>query len=255
MRSCLLAFWLMAATSASAQWRLTVPSRPTPLGHGAWQVTKQVEGPSKVELQLVYFNTSHGKIEVIDQPKKVSAVKMDVIAAREKALAICNGGYFSPDDFTPSGLQIARGKRSGVFQKGMPLGGGFLVRAGIPKLYVDSEFADDEKITELVQCCPMLVNEGKALSEKGGGLLARRTFMLTDQADNWALGVANKIGLRELADILTSPGVITEFKVMRALNLDGGPSTGLWCKDDQGAITYTKEMWPVKNLIMIAPKP
>lgn len=246
---------LMAVSSAPAQWHLTSQTKPTPLGHGACQVTKQVEGTSKVELQLVYFKPTDCMVRVAGQPKKDSAVKMDVIAAREKVLAICNGGYFSPDDFTPSGLQIAGGKRSGVFQKGMPFGGGFMVRSGIPMLYLDSEFEDGNDIRELVQCCPMLVNEGKALGEKGGGPQARRTFILTDMAGFWAIGIANRVGLRELADILTSPGIITEFKVMRALNLDGGPSTGLWWKNDQGAVNYTKEMWPVKNLVMIVPKP
>lgn len=251
----LLVLWLITTSSACAQWQLTSQSNPTALGRGAWQLTKQVNGPSKVELHLIYFKATDCAMHVIDQPKKDSAVKMDVIAAREKALAICNGGYFSPDDFTPSGLQIAQGKRRGVFQKSMPLGGGLLVRAGIPVLYVDSEFVDSKEITELVQCCPMLVNEGKALSEKEGGPLARRTFIMTDQADFWAMGIANKVGLRELADILTTAGIITEFKVMRALNLDGGPSTGLWWQGDQAATSYKKEMWPVKNLIMIVPKP
>ncbi|MEY4483293.1 MAG: hypothetical protein RL693_745 [Verrucomicrobiota bacterium] len=255
MRRCFLTLWLMVASTACAQWQLASQSSPTALGHGAWQVTKQVDGPSKVELQLIYFNTTDCTLHVVDQPKKDSAVKMDVIAAREKALAICNGGYFSPDEFTPSGLQIAQGNRSGVFQKGMPFGGGILVRSGKPVLYTDIEFVDDSSITELVQCCPMLVNEGKALTEKGGGQLARRTFILTDQADHWAIGVANRIGLRELADVLTTAGIITEFKVMRALNLDGGPSTGLWWQGTQSAAAYKKEMWPVKNLIMITPKP
>lgn len=251
----LLALWLIATSSVCGQWQLTSQSNPTSLGRGAWQVTKQVNGSSKVELQLIYFKATDCALHVIDQPKKDSAVKMDVIAVREKGLAICNGGYFSPDDFTPSGLQIAQGKRRGVFQKGMPLGGGLLVRAGIPALYVDSEFVDSKEITELVQCCPMLVHEGKSLTEKVGGPLARRTFIMTDQASFWAIGIANRVGLRELADILTNAGIITEFKVMRALNLDGGPSTGLWWQNAQGAITYTKEMWPVRNLIMIVPKP
>ncbi|CAN5757936.1 hypothetical protein BH11VER1_BH11VER1_25320 [soil metagenome] len=255
MRTLLCLLGMFAVSPVMAQWQLGSSSPPVALGHGAWQVTKQVEGPSKVELQLVYFKTTDCVLHVIDQPKKESALKMDVIADREKALAICNGGYFSPDDFTPSGLQIARGKRAGVFQKGMPLGGGLLVRAGVPTLYVDAEFVDNNTITELVQCCPMLVNEGKALAEKAGGPLARRTFILTDGADHFALGVANRVGLRELADILTKAGIVTEFKVLRALNLDGGPSTGLWWKNDQGIASYTKEMWPVKNLIIVTPKP
>lgn len=249
---CLL--WCFAVSPVMAQWQLSSSSQPVALGHGASQVTKLVNGPSKVELQLIYFKATDCELHIVDQPKKESAVKMDVIAAREKALAICNGGYFSPDDFTPSGLQIARGKRSGVFQKGMPMGAGLSVRNGNFVLYLDAEFKDGNDITELVQCCPMLVYEGKALNEKGDGSQARRTFILTDLAGYWAIGIANRVGLKELADILTTDSVITELKVVRALNLDGGPSTGLWWKNESGVVVYHKEMWPVKNLIIITPK-
>lgn len=255
MRTSFCFLWLILVSPVWAQWQLISPSSPAALGHDAWHITKQVAGPTKVELQIIHFKTSECVLRVIDQPKKSTAVKMDEIAIRENAMAMCNGGYFSPDDLSPSGLQIAGGRRSGVFQKGMPYGGGFVVRAGKPALYVDGEFTDTNDITELVQCCPMLVNDGKPLSEKGGGPQARRTFLLTDNADHWALGIANRVGLRELADILTTSGVITEFKVMRALNLDGGPSTGLWWKDNQGVATYKKEMWPVKNLIIVTPRP
>lgn len=255
MRTLLYLLWITASSSAFAQWQLSSSTKPTTLGHGAWQVTKQVSGPIKVELHLIYFKASDCILRVVDQPQKDSAEKMNAIASKGAALAICNGGYYSPDDFTPSGLQVSGGKRSGTFQKNMPFGGGFMVKAGRPMLYVDSEFVEAKDITELVQCCPMLVNDGKPLSEKGGGPLARRTFILTDGAGYWALGIANRAGLRELADILTTPEVITEFKVVRALNLDGGPSTGLWWRNDQGVATYHKEMWPVKNLIMVLSRP
>lgn len=255
MRTSFCFLWLILVSPVWAQWRLASQSSPVALGHNVWQITKQVTGPTRVELQIIHFKTSECVLRVIDQLQKNTAVKMDEIAIRENAMAMCNEGYFSPDDFSPSGLQIAGGRRSGVFQKGRPFGGGIIVHAGKPTLYMDSEFSDTNDITEMVQCSPMLVNDGKALSEKCGGPQARRTFLLTYNTDHWALGIANRVGLRELADILTTSGIITEFKVMRALNLDGGPSTGLWWKDSQGIATYHKEMWPVKNLIIVTPQP
>ena len=47
---------------------------------------------------------------------------------------------------------------------------------------------------------------------------------------------------------------ITEFTVKRALNLDGGPSTGLWCKKQDGTVSYTKSGWAVRNGIAILPR-
>ena len=60
--------------------------------------------------------------------------------------------------------------------------------------------------------------------------------------------------LQELADLLATPSIIRAFTVMRALNLDGGPSTGLWWKDTSSAEHYDKEKWHVKNMLVIIPK-
>ena len=44
------------------------------------------------------------------------------------------------------------------------------------------------------------------------------------------------------------------MKVNRALNLDGGPSTGLWCRSESGAIQFEKPGWAVRNAIVIVPR-
>ncbi len=63
------------------------------------------------------------------------------------------------------------------------------------------------------------------------------------------------IGLRELAELLVNQGAgLLGFKVSRALNLDGGPSTGLWGRDEKGkVVVHEKEMWSVKNCVVIRP--
>jgi hypothetical protein len=65
--------------------------------------------------------------------------------------------------------------------------------------------------------------------------------------------VPQAIGSDALADTLAAPGIITEFKVQRALNLDGGPSSGLWCRTADGASNYQREGWPVRNIIVLNP--
>jgi hypothetical protein len=44
------------------------------------------------------------------------------------------------------------------------------------------------------------------------------------------------------------------MKVKRALNLDGGPSTGLWCRSTDGREHFKKPGWAVRNAIMLVPR-
>lgn len=100
---------------------------------------------------------------------------------------------------------------------------------------------------------PAYVIDGKPVN-LGNGPRAQRTFVLTDGAGWWVIGVCSAIGLQEMADLLATPGVMGDVKVARAMNLDGGPSTALWCRDTSGAEHYTKESWRVKNLLAVEPR-
>lgn len=42
--------------------------------------------------------------------------------------------------------------------------------------------------------------------------------------------------------------------VKEAMNLDGGPSTGLCCRGGAGTLFYDKEAWRVKNMLVLKPK-
>lgn len=81
-----------------------------------------------------------------------------------------------------------------------------------------------------------------------------RTFIATDGKGQWAIGTIKGVGLCELAELLVTPGVMPEMTVKRALNLDGGPSTGLWFRTEDGVEIYEKPGWIVRNGIAIVPK-
>jgi len=55
--------------------------------------------------------------------------------------------------------------------------------------------------------------------------------------------------------MLASRRVVTELQIDRAMNLDGGPSSGLWCRDLNGTERYVKEGTKVRNIIGIFPHP
>jgi len=246
--------WLVVLPT-HAQWRLVSESEKLDLGHGAWQTKKQAKGPADMELTLVFFDAKTTRTEFVAQtaPERRQARTLKELAEASSAIAVCNGGYFTRE-FGPAGLEIAGGVRTGKWQSGLTFGGVLFVRQGRLALIPDSKYQEDPAITDLVQCCPMLVQEGVVLRGIGGGDHVARTFVATDGADGWLIGFCSRATLPDLADALATPGVLHEFRVQTALNLDGGPSSGLWWKPqtrEAGSVSPTTR---VRNVIMILPK-
>jgi len=250
--------WLMLPCLVQAQWRLESSTDAAPLGHGATFVIKTVSGPAKAELKLVFFDDKHCQIRVVANPDRKTAKPLDDIARSMKALAVCNGGYFNAGgDFGPSGLEIANKVRVGQFTNNAGLVGALKVAQDKASLVWENEFRDVPEITEFVQCSPWLVGEGRVVPvppPKEPEQRNHRTFIMTDGSGRWAIGVCKRTGWLELAHILVTPGIITEMKVQRALNLDGGPSTGLWCGSADGREHFEKPGWAVRNAIVVVPR-
>ena len=237
-----------------AAWRLELLAQPLELGNGARYVPRRV---GLVMLHLVFFDESKVKLRVLSNPDRSSEKQLDQWGREQKALAVCNGGYFEMGDRSPSGLEIADGVRSGEFRNAGVFGGGLIVRDGRAELVWDTEFRDDAKITAMLQCSPWLVSDGKPWTPPPADKPEpknARTFILTDGAGHWAIGTAQNVGLGELARLLATPGTIPEFPVKRALNLDGGPSTGLWFKTADGRENLEKPGWVVRNGIAVVPR-
>ena len=228
------------------------------LGHGAWQVTRQVQGPTAVKLELVFFEESTCRLSVASNDSRKGARALSQFATEAGAIAGCNGGYFrAGGNFGPVGIEIAGGKRARALEPPYPLGGALMVRQGEAALVWDAEFKDDPALTDYVHCNPWLVSEGriwKPQEPNRKDVRAARTFIATDQQGRWLLGTASPVGLMELAQLLVTQGVITEFPVVRALNLDGGPSSAFWWRDTQGGTHEQKAGWAVRNVVLVLPR-
>ena len=248
-------FWIALLLAVSfAAWRMELFAQPLDLGSGARYVPRRVGG---VMLHLVFFDESKTKLLVLSNPGRGSEKQLDAWGREHKAVAVCNGGYFDVGKREPSGLEIAGGVRSGTAVNRGEYGGSLVVRDGKTELVWDTEFRDDPKITEMVQCSPWLVSDGKPWSPPSDGKPEpknTRTFILTNGAGLWAIGTAQNVGLMELARLLAAPGTIPEFSVKRALNLDGGPSTGLWFRTADGRENLDKPGWIVRNGIAVLPR-
>lgn len=252
----LLLLMLLPLVGHAQPWQVESSTQPRPLGHEAAFVIKKLSGPAKAEMKLVIFDEKHCQMRVVANGDRKSARTLQDIGHAEKALAACNGGYFhAGGDFGPSGLEIAGGKRTGTYDD-QPLFGALVVRQGRATLEWGREFRDSPDITQAVQCSPWLVSEGRVvpLTNQNPDPRNNRTFILTDGEGRWAIGICKRMGLLELARLLVTPGVITEMKVRRALNLDGGPSTGLWCGNEAGVDFFEAPGWAVRNAVVVVPR-
>lgn len=245
--------WAAGLTTAEAQWRVSAQTKTEPLGHGAWFVRKDLAGPVEAELKLVFFDATRCALRVVDQPSRANAGSLGEAMRGMGALAGCNGAYFTPE-FAPLGLSVSQGVRVGKIERSSLLGGLLMVRKGRPLMLWRDEYTEQAGITDLVQAGPRLVNGGLAVKGLEATKRRVRTFVLTDCEGHWALGLCDRVTLRELSDLLAAEGIITEMDVERALNLDGGSSSGLWFRSESGQESYDREFATVRNFLAVVPK-
>ena len=253
----LLALLALMLAGQTSSWRLESTSQAAPLGHEAAFVIKTINGPAKVEMTLVFFDEKHCAMRVGVNASRQMAKPLNELGSLAGALAVCNGGYFHADgDFGPSGLEVASGSRADQFRGDGGWVGALMVRQDKASLIVEKEFQDAPDISDFIQCSPWLIDQNgiAPVLLQGQHMRNQRTFIMTDGAGLWAIGVCKGAGLLELAQILITPGIITEMKVKRALNLDGGPSTGLWCRSTDGREHFEKPGWAVRNAIVVVPR-
>ncbi|WP_081888094.1 phosphodiester glycosidase family protein [Verrucomicrobium sp. BvORR034] len=236
-----------------AQWTVRFQSAAERLSGGAVQVKKQLAGPTEADLNLILFTSGKYDLRVISQPDRAGAVSLATKMKELGAVAGCNGGYFTPE-FQPLGLEISNGARAGAFQRSSLLGGVFVVRNGRPTLMWKDEYSDLKGTTQLFQAGPRLVDAGQPVAGLEATKRRVRTFILTDQAGSWAIGTCKSVTLRELSDLLATRAVIPEIAVKRALNFDGGSSTGLWWRTEDGQEHSEREFSRVRNFLVVMPR-
>jgi hypothetical protein len=238
-------------------WQMIPVTRSESLGNGIRFVEKKLVGPRQLTMRLVFFDVANAEIRVVKNMGRSGAKNLAEWGAAEGAVAVCKGGYFEVPTLQPAGLEIVNGEREGVPLKRPGAGGALVIRNRTPMLLWDDEFKDEPSIEFYVQCSPWLVSEGNPWPRPADGSQEpknARTFIATDGEGQWVIGTIKGVGLCELAELLTTPGLMPEMTVKRALNLDGGPSTGLWFRTQDGVENYEKPGWIVRNGIAIVPK-
>ncbi|MBN8421972.1 MAG: phosphodiester glycosidase family protein [Verrucomicrobia bacterium] len=237
----------------AANWSAISDFKGQPLFGGASVIEYKISRDHHpFSLQIVIFDPRQFELKVIDQTETWSGGSRITECMRgAAAVAGVNGGFFTPD-FKPMGLMIAGGKRMGAWQTG-PLLTGAVVVSSQPQLLWNAE-VHAEGASELVQAGPRLVDDGKAVAGLDSKKRSTRTFIANDGGNQWLLGLAHDITLSELADLLTTPGVMPAFTVNRALNLDGGHSSAIYFRTNDGREHVHPGWSTVRNYLGIVPR-
>ena len=138
-----------------------------------------------------------------------------------------NAGFFDPLG-KPLGLAVSGGKVLSKFSPTMS-GGVFFTVDGVAHLAATEEFDPETRVDFAVQCRPRLVVHGKANVRGDDGQRAERTALcIRDE------GRTVDVVIAEPADGTRGPSLyaLGQFLAEKhrcddALNLDGGPSTGV----------------------------
>ena len=254
MRKLSAGIFLIVLSTAQAQWnQISSQSEPSPnkgLEH-RYLVVEDSNSGERASLELAIFSTKSCRLRVVDQPSEPWA-DLEEVMTRGNFLAGVNGGYFDPES-RPIGLLLVDGKIVAPLQKARLLSG--VLSASAKKVQISrvAEFSLAQKPDAAVECGPMIVDLGKSVRGLEANKIARRTFATVAAGDKAALGFCSDVTLADLSSILANV-TIPDFKIQRALNLDGGSSSAFWFKRANGGAFSISEQKSVRDFVAIVAK-
>jgi uncharacterized protein YigE (DUF2233 family) len=183
------------------------------------------DGRPAFPLTIVRLDPAQVRLRVVYAPDRPRALRT-WFDETQPLLAI-NGGFFK-EDYHSTALVVSDGQASGPSYEGF---GGMLAvgQDGGVSLRALSEQPYDsaEPLAQAMQSFPMLVFPGGTAADiSDNGERARRSAVAIDREGNLLLiaSSTSALTLREFAGWLSQ----SDLAVDRALNLDGGSSTGLF---------------------------
>ncbi len=251
----LLPLFLLACQPAlgATAWRLQQQQALDTAVPALRAVVKSAATETEVRLSLVLPDPARTRLRILDNPGNARGLEQ---AMRDQTcLAGVNGGYFHPDS-SPLGLVVSNGRQLHPFERAKLLSGLLIVPDRQPKLIRVKEFSPSLKPSEALQAGPFLVDRGQPVRGLNSTRPAPRTLILTDRRGRYGLAaIESPVTLADLAAILATPGLFDGLKITRALNLDGGGSTGLWVHARTGEDLYLAERNRVRNFLCVQASP
>lgn len=165
---------------------------------------------------------------------------------------VLNGGFFH-EDYTPSGYLVVDGQRIGNRMFDQELSGLVSIQYGNLTIrdLAEQPLLEGEKFGHALQSFPFLIKHGKPAVQEDSGLLARRSAIGADRTGNILLiMVPEQISLYEFAQELERIDI--DFDMV--LNLDGGPSSGLYIEEEDYRHVIDSFV-PVPSVLVFERKP
>lgn len=182
-------------------------------------------GNNEDTVTIVRFDLHHISLSVAYQPTQ--PLSMGEWMRQEHATAIINGGYFDNQN-NATALVISNGQSFGTSYIGF---GGMLSvdnhgHIDLRSLSERPYDPNNEQLQQATQSSPMLVLHGKTTRFNTNAAGSRRSIVAIDKQGRllFIASPGTAFSLGELEDLLVG----SDLSIDRALNLDGGASTGLY---------------------------
>lgn len=205
-------------------------------------------GPASTEsvtIDLALFSPKTTRLRVIDNA--TLSEDLGTAMEREKCVAGVNGGYFDKN-FKPIGLRVIDGSTTSPLIRAHLLTGVICASSQGVKILRLGELSRKKKNNAALECGPFLIDRATRVHNLDASRKARRTFVAVARDKDAAVGVSSDVSLAELANVL---GSLPDFKIWRALNLDGGSSSAFWFRRDSGDPFSIPETKSVRDFIAL----
>jgi uncharacterized protein YigE (DUF2233 family) len=237
----------LANSVALAGWRVTSSAAESAAGieHRHLEMESSLSG-ERATLDLAIFSAKRAKLRLVDNAS--GSDSLSEAMAREKCQAAVNGGYFDTR-FKPIGLRMIDGEVTSPLIHARLLTGMLGNSARGVEIMRLSEFSHPRQFQTVIECGPFLVDAGADVKSLNDTRPARRTFAAMARGGKAALGVSSELTLAQLAEALTNRSLANDFKIWRALNLDGGSSSAFWFKRSDGSVFSISEEKNVRDFV------
>jgi hypothetical protein len=248
-RSALVLASFIVAQISSADWKVaSVDREPSAVASVQHRHIVLQNSAESATIDLAVFPGNSTTLRVIDNPG--GSENLADVMRRENFLAGVNGGYFDTQ-FRPLGLRIIDGTTRSPLIRARLLTGVLCTSPRGIKIVRFGEFSQKPKCDAAIECGPFLIDGGMPVRGLDRARRARRTFVAVMRTGVATLGVSDELSLAELASALAA---LPDFKIWRALNLDGGSSTAFWFRRSGGAPFSISEEKSVRDFVGIAAK-